>query len=590
MDNSIEFGKNIYMEEDGQYSLIERHKEKYDLETPLFVKKANMLIKKVGSTSFMSERMLMVALATATPHKRSEIQGTQAEAYFSDLFQKTGTDFSDGLISSFRNRDVKELLGAKTSRYYSQMDELMNYDVFTNNWTIMYQDKDIISTTQCITGTVYDKRTGMVYIKWNPDIAERVMCVGGQGTMLSFSTMSKFRDLPTWSLYQLLEEELCFLEWVRTKAKKLEPLKEYKTEFDLSEFKFLISILKIDMKSTDQAMLDARKLINANRFSDAEESLPDDMRMYYQDWHGFRRRILDGACKAINGWDGGCQFKDGDPKYEKLCSEYHETDIHFRYVPIRTGRGAKVTRIRFIISWDSEKHKSSRADRLLRDMQARANEGTANTIKEKVRDIDEEERFRDRVATEISELFNGKITENDAAAIAREAAYDLDKVQDAFDYIKNYKGEIRNPAGMIIDRLRKEYTTARKNEPECPVEEEKYSFKFIDTLINESGALDELGIDTDELEFIKNLLYDTLNSKTPTVKIGKEEKPHEIVESRLLKLGYSEIAFVLKRLHEIEYSGTEIKNHRAYVLTQLFHARDEYMMYINNLGHNNRNF
>ena len=68
---------------------------------------------------------------------------------------------------------------------------------------------------------------------------------------------------------------------------------------------------------------------------------------------------------------------------------------------------------------------------------------------------------------------------------------------------------------------------------------------------------------------IMDLLVDTVTSRKPTIRIGGEDLPTEVVRSRLLKLDASHIEYVLDSMLQ---NTTKVRNIRAYLLTSLYNA------------------
>ena len=74
---------------------------------------------------------------------------------------------------------------------------------------------------------------------------------------------------------------------------------------------------------------------------------------------------------------------------------------------------------------------------------------------------------------------------------------------------------------------------------------------------------------TDELDGIKALMIETCMSKLPEIRVGKQEKPKGVVESRLKKLNINHIRYVMDCMSE---NTTNVRNMRQYLLAALFNA------------------
>lgn len=98
-------------------------------------------------------------------------------------------------------------------------------------------------------------------------------------------------------------------------------------------------------------------------------------------------------------------------------------------------------------------------------------------------------------------------------------------------------------------------------------EEEQYRryFKGSGTGILEQGYPADKAI----LYEILELLVETVTSRKKFLRICGEEKPREVVKSRLMKLDSSHIQYILECLKE---NSTQIRNIKQYLLATLYNA------------------
>jgi hypothetical protein len=82
-----------------------------------------------------------------------------------------------------------------------------------------------------------------------------------------------------------------------------------------------------------------------------------------------------------------------------------------------------------------------------------------------------------------------------------------------------------------------------------------------------AALVDTLG--TAKLDGVITLGADVLCSNSPTIRIGKQDLPREMVVQRLLSLDFTHIQYVFECL---EKTQTPIRNMRAYLLTALYYA------------------
>ncbi len=88
---------------------------------------------------------------------------------------------------------------------------------------------------------------------------------------------------------------------------------------------------------------------------------------------------------------------------------------------------------------------------------------------------------------------------------------------------------------------------------------------------------------TEDLDAVMDILYDALNTKKQTIRIGGEEWPTEVVKNKLLKLGTEDIEYAIEKYHGV--TG-RIKNPRSYILTILYRAKEQgHLDVVNEVNH-----
>jgi hypothetical protein len=73
----------------------------------------------------------------------------------------------------------------------------------------------------------------------------------------------------------------------------------------------------------------------------------------------------------------------------------------------------------------------------------------------------------------------------------------------------------------------------------------------------------------DEITEILELMVETVCSNRKIIRIGGEDKPIELVKSRLLKLDFTHIEYVMECMSK---NTTDVRNIKSYMLTTLFNA------------------
>ncbi|MBO5191609.1 MAG: hypothetical protein J6C22_11410, partial [Bacteroides sp.] len=107
---------------------------------------------------------------------------------------------------------------------------------------------------------------------------------------------------------------------------------------------------------------------------------------------------------------------------------------------------------------------------------------------------------------------------------------------------------------------------------------EEYSMEFIEYHYN----LDEEFVSLHQerqINTMKDVLYDALNTQKPVIRVMGEDKPAAVVKSRLLKLDRLDIDYAIEQYKK---QVTKVRNHKAYMLTVLYQAKAQSDLDISN--------
>lgn len=127
----------------------------------------------------------------------------------------------------------------------------------------------------------------------------------------------------------------------------------------------------------------------------------------------------------------------------------------------------------------------------------------------------------------------------------------------------------------------------KDNAKEAKSQAERYTMQDIKSLYDYSTLAAEHPERREDIEIVFDILYDTLNSTKPTIRIAGEDKPVMVVIGKLMKLEQSDLIYAIDKFHE---QTGRIKNARAYLLTILFDAKEQAYLDLMNLGHHNGDF
>jgi hypothetical protein len=92
-----------------------------------------------------------------------------------------------------------------------------------------------------------------------------------------------------------------------------------------------------------------------------------------------------------------------------------------------------------------------------------------------------------------------------------------------------------------------------------------------------------MGVPEADVEMVMDILHDAVNTTKKTIRVNREEKPSEVVRSRLLKLQCMDILYAIEQYHK---QTTQIHYQKAYMLSILYDARGQgHLDYSNQVQH-----
>lgn len=140
-----------------------------------------------------------------------------------------------------------------------------------------------------------------------------------------------------------------------------------------------------------------------------------------------------------------------------------------------------------------------------------------------------------------------------------------------------------------IDTSTMNYNSSMGNDStkKAKSQEERYSMGQIKELFDYAILIADHPEHEADLQVVFDILHEVLNTSKPTVRVSGEDKPQAVVAGKLMKLTHYDIQYAIEKFHE---QTGEIKNTRAYLLTILYHSREQSYLDLMNLGHRNGDF
>ena len=109
--------------------------------------------------------------------------------------------------------------------------------------------------------------------------------------------------------------------------------------------------------------------------------------------------------------------------------------------------------------------------------------------------------------------------------------------------------------------------------------QESYTLDYIKKIYEYDIMIQEKPLETESINNIINILYDALNTQKESIKVINTEKPAAIVKSKLLKLNFNDILYVIENYSK---QTQRIINPKAYILSMLYQAKEQYNLDITN--------
>lgn len=155
-------------------------------------------------------------------------------------------------------------------------------------------------------------------------------------------------------------------------------------------------------------------------------------------------------------------------------------------------------------------------------------------------------------------------------------------------YISKEKGLASEPTKAHTQAPQKYNSDVNKDSTnKAKSQAERYTMEDIKALFDYSILIADHPEHEPDLNVVFDILHEVLNSTKPTIRVSGEDKPQAVIAGKLMKLTNYDIEYAIDKFHQ---QTGEIKNTRAYLLTILYHAREQSYLDLMNLGHRNGDF
>lgn len=268
---------------------MKKTKEKQIMERDT-VSRSNVLIESKSSTSLFERKLLNIAIA---------------KAYIED----------GELIARVSTKDVKNYLHITGNSIYSRLKEVSK-ETLGHVVSIEDDEKENFIMFNVVNKCEY--RDGVFTTRFTKEMKPHIYNLKKDYTRMSLDVLCSFKSLFTTRIYEILRTQ--YYRFERENCKELVVPRPPKNPYSIAELKFTLNVVDANASKA------VKRLVEQGRFEEALEEIKDAP---FEDWRNFRRKVLEVAKKELE-----------ESEYSEIC---------FDYEPVKSGKGGKVTGIRFFV-------------------------------------------------------------------------------------------------------------------------------------------------------------------------------------------------------------------------------------------------
>ena len=264
-----------------------REKEKKNQRQEM-VSRSNVLIESKSSTSLFERKLLNIAIAKAV--------------------------IEDGeLIARVTTKDVKDYLHISGNSIYTRLRDASK-ETLGHVVSIEDDGKENFIMFNVVNKCEY--RDGVFTTRFTKEMKPHIYNLKKDYTRMSLDVLCSFKSLFTTRIYEILRTQ--YYRFEKEGSDEIIVPRPPKAPYSLAELKFTLNVVDANASKT------VKRLVEQGRFEEAIEEIKDAA---FDDWRNFRRKVLEVAKKELE-----------ESAYSEICFEYES---------VKSGKGGKVTGIRF---------------------------------------------------------------------------------------------------------------------------------------------------------------------------------------------------------------------------------------------------
>lgn len=254
------------------------------------VSRSNVLIQSKSSTSLFERKLLNIAIA---------------KAYIED----------GELIARVTTKDIKNYLHISGNSIYARLKEVSK-ETLGHVVSIEDDEKENFIMFNVVNKCEY--RDGEFTTRFTKEMKPHIYNLKKDYTRMSLDVLCSFKSLFTTRIYEILRTQ--YYRFEKEGTEELIVPRPPKAPYSVAELKFTLNVVDANASKA------VKRLVEQGLFEEALEEIKDAS---FADWRNFRRKVLEVAKKELE-----------ESEYSELC---------FDYEPVKSGKGGKVTGIRFFV-------------------------------------------------------------------------------------------------------------------------------------------------------------------------------------------------------------------------------------------------
>lgn len=379
--------------------------------TDINIPVSNNIIMGIGKQTLLGKKVFLLSLGKVTDRKRSDYKNIPRYKEYLDM----GFDLTTGMVAEINMSDLKPAFGKyRSGQNYEQLKKLFNPNPANAeleytlqgmfNMLIKNDISGIYGRTSLIQTTLYDKKLGKLFVKFTeePIVRKNVIELKNNFTQLPERTMLNLFNFYAYSMYQMLKADFDKENSMR-KKRGLPLAKTLKFRYELAELKFKLGILSSNKPEVSNALE-----VKNPHYTEIEEIYTTYSAGAMPRYNDFKKYVLIPAQKEIE----------------------EKTDMSYDFEPVKNGK--KIVAVDILVTITNKETEIVTSDELTEDDKL---------------DIEQE----------ILELIEEKVTLKDIKAIAIAADYNVQKVKDAYEIMKDSSSTVDNVVGFLIKAIQNNY-------------------------------------------------------------------------------------------------------------------------------------